>query len=217
MFVSSAYEVDSQGGGEVNTLIELIALLVTGECNDVDEEGDEQSNFHFVKIVQLDFGIQCLHNVLPCWWCCSIHILSLFILSGKDTKIIDSFILLLFAFYVKYPTFVSKFDIQMKKELDKVLMEQYHLHYMTNAAILQQALTEARIKFWGGVNSPYIWVESPYGTSWKLFDKLLNGCYILSSPGERFGPRGKGFVRLSSFANQTKVIIAGTRIADLRI
>jgi len=90
-------------------------------------------------------------------------------------------------------------------------------YYMTNASILQQALTEARLKFWGGVNSPYLWVESPYGTSWKLYDKLLNECHILSSPGERFGPRGKGFVRLSSFANQTKVIIAGTRIADLRI
>ena len=90
-------------------------------------------------------------------------------------------------------------------------------YYMTNSAILQQALTEARLRFWGGVNSPYLWVESPYGTSWKLFDKLLNECYILSSPGERFGPRGKGFVRLSSFANQTKVIIAGTRIVDMRI
>ena len=90
-------------------------------------------------------------------------------------------------------------------------------YYMSNAEILQRSLTEARLKFWGGVNSPYVWVESPYGSSWKLFDKLLNECYILSSPGERFGPLGKGFVRLSSFANQTKVIIAGTRIADLKI
>ena len=90
-------------------------------------------------------------------------------------------------------------------------------YYMSNAAILGQALSEARLKYWGGVNSPYIWIESPYGSSWKLFDKLLNDCYILSSPGERFGPRGKGFVRLSSFANQTKVMIAGTRISDMRI
>jgi LL-diaminopimelate aminotransferase len=90
-------------------------------------------------------------------------------------------------------------------------------YYMSNATILCQALTEARIKFWGGVNSPYIWVESPYGSSMKLFDKLLKECNILSSPGELFGPRGKGFVRLSSFANQTKVIIAATRIADIRV
>ena len=90
-------------------------------------------------------------------------------------------------------------------------------YYMSNAAILRQALSEARLKHWGGVNSPYIWVESPYGSSWKLFDRLLDECCILSAPGERFGPCGKGFVRLSSFANQTKVMIAGTRISDMRI
>lgn len=90
-------------------------------------------------------------------------------------------------------------------------------YYMTNAAILRKALTDVGLKFWGGVNSPYIWVESPYGSSWKLFDKLLHDCYIVSSPGERFGPRGAGFVRLSSFANQTKVMIAGTRIADMKL
>ncbi|MDR2962064.1 MAG: LL-diaminopimelate aminotransferase [Bacteroidales bacterium] len=89
-------------------------------------------------------------------------------------------------------------------------------YYMSNAAILRQALTDAGLKFWGGVNSPYIWVESPYDSSWKLFDKLLNDCYILSSPGERFGPHGRGFVRLSSFANQSKVIMAGTRIASMK-
>ncbi len=90
-------------------------------------------------------------------------------------------------------------------------------YYMSNAAVLRQSLTDARLKFWGGVNSPYIWVESPYDSSWKLFDKLLKECYVISSPGERFGPRGKGFVRLSSFANETKVIMAGMRIAEMKI
>lgn len=90
-------------------------------------------------------------------------------------------------------------------------------YYMSNVAMLRRALNEAKLKFWGGVNSPYIWVESPYGSSMKLFDKLLNDCYILSSPGELFGPRGKGFVRLSSFANQSKVIVAATRIADISV
>jgi LL-diaminopimelate aminotransferase len=89
-------------------------------------------------------------------------------------------------------------------------------YYMSNAAILRQALSQTGMRFWGGVNSPYIWVESPYGSSWKLFDKLLEECHILSSPGERFGPGGKGFVRLSSFANQDKVMMAATRIADMR-
>ena len=90
-------------------------------------------------------------------------------------------------------------------------------YYMSNAQILCRSLTDAGLKFWGGVNSPYIWVESPYGASWKLFDKLLEKCHILSSPGERFGAGGKGFVRLSSFANQSKVMIAATRIADMKL
>lgn len=90
-------------------------------------------------------------------------------------------------------------------------------YYMSNALILRDALTKTNLKFWGGVNSPYIWIESPYESSWKLFDKLLNECHILSLPGECFGPRGKGFVRLSAFTNQTKVIMAATRIADIGI
>ncbi len=90
-------------------------------------------------------------------------------------------------------------------------------YYMKNASMLRDALSQTRLKFWGGVNSPYIWVESPYESSWKLFDKLLNECHIVSSPGERFGSRGRGFVRLSAFADQTKVIMASIRISDLDI
>ncbi len=90
-------------------------------------------------------------------------------------------------------------------------------YYMHNASLLREALSQTRLQFWGGVNSPFIWVESPYESSWKLFDKLLSDCNIISSPGERFGPRGKSFIRLSSFADQTKVTIAATRISDLDI
>ena len=90
-------------------------------------------------------------------------------------------------------------------------------YYMSNAAILRRALTDAGFRFWGGVNSPYLWVESPYDSSWKLFDRLLNECHILCTPGERFGPRGKGFVRLSSLADQSEIMMAGTRITDMRI
>lgn len=88
-------------------------------------------------------------------------------------------------------------------------------YYMENASVLRHALTRAGFNFWGGENSPYLWVESPTGSSWDLFDRLLNTCHILSSPGERFGPCGKGFVRLSSFANQSKVILAASRISEL--
>jgi LL-diaminopimelate aminotransferase len=90
-------------------------------------------------------------------------------------------------------------------------------YYMNNASMLRRALVEAGLRHWGGVNSPYLWVESPYGSSWRLFDKLLEDCNVLCSPGERFGPRGKGFVRLSSLANQSKVMMAAGRIAEIKI
>ncbi|MFR9524030.1 MAG: LL-diaminopimelate aminotransferase [Rikenellaceae bacterium] len=90
-------------------------------------------------------------------------------------------------------------------------------YYMHNASLLRSALQNTRLNFWGGVNSPFIWVESPYEDPWQLFDKLLTGCNILSSPGQRFGPGGKGFVRLSAFADQRGVTIASSRLSDLDI
>ncbi len=87
-------------------------------------------------------------------------------------------------------------------------------YYLRNASLLRSALRSTRLKFWGGVNSPFIWVESPYQKDMQLFDKLLNDCHILSSPGERFGPGGKGYVRLSAFADHTQVMIASNRISD---
>ncbi len=96
-------------------------------------------------------------------------------------------------------------------------MKQNVDYYMTNAAMLRSALEKAGLQYSGGINAPYLWVQSPWGSSWKLFDKLFNDCHILSSPGERFGPSGEGYVRLSAFANQNQVIMASSRIADLVI
>lgn len=96
-------------------------------------------------------------------------------------------------------------QVEVKKHVD---------YYMNNASILRTALARKKLHFWGGINAPFIWVESPYGSSWELFDKLLQECNILSSPGERYGPRGGGFVRLSAFANQTEIMMAAARIAD---
>ncbi len=90
-------------------------------------------------------------------------------------------------------------------------------YYMHNAALLRRALGQTRLRFWGGVDSPFIWVEAPERNSWALFDKLLNDCNILSSPGQRFGPAGNGFVRLSAFADQRQVTIASSRLSDLDI
>ena len=47
-------------------------------------------------------------------------------------------------------------------------------HYMENARILREAVTDSGLAVYGGVNAPYIWVRGPEGvTSWEIFDRLL--------------------------------------------
>ncbi len=90
-------------------------------------------------------------------------------------------------------------------------------YYMKNVSLLCEGLQGSGLRFWGGDNSPYVWVESPYEGSWGLFDKLLEPCNIVVSPGERFGPEGRGYVRLSGFADQSEVMRASTRLSDFRV
>jgi LL-diaminopimelate aminotransferase len=101
------------------------------------------------------------------------------------------------------------YTTQGKKEL-----RQNVDYYMTNAAMLRSALDAAGLTYSGGVNAPYLWVRSPWSSSWKFFEKLFSECHILSSPGERFGPSGEGYVRLSAFANRNQVILACSRLAE---
>jgi len=54
LFVSAAYEIDNRENGEINTVIELIIQLATGEENGIDEDEDMQSNSICVNIIQHD-------------------------------------------------------------------------------------------------------------------------------------------------------------------
>lgn len=85
--------------------------------------------------------------------------------------------------------------------------------YMENARVLREALADAGMTVYGGVNAPYIWLRCPEGmTSWETFDYLLDRCHISSTPGSGFGRLGEGFVRLTAFNTP-----ANTRLAALRI
>ncbi len=86
-------------------------------------------------------------------------------------------------------------------------------YYMENARIIREGLTAAGIACFGGVNAPYIWLETPEGmTSWDFFDKLLNECHVVGTPGSGFGPSGEGYFRLSAFGDRQNVIEAVKRI-----
>ena len=86
-------------------------------------------------------------------------------------------------------------------------------YYMENARIIREGLAAAGLTVYGGVNAPYIWLKTPGGlSSWEFFDKLLNECNVVGTPGSGFGPSGEGYFRLSAFGNRDNVIEAVERI-----
>ena len=88
-------------------------------------------------------------------------------------------------------------------------------YYMENAWIIRDGLASAGLTVYGGVNAPYIWLKTPGGlTSWDFFDKLLNECHVVGTPGSGFGPSGQGYFRLSAFGKRENVIEAVERIRE---
>jgi LL-diaminopimelate aminotransferase len=90
-------------------------------------------------------------------------------------------------------------------------------YYMNNAQVLRESLTKLGFQVFGGVNAPYVWVNSGRGIkSWDLFDKLLNEANVVGTPGSGFGPSGEGYFRFSSFATHENVVKAMERLGNLK-
>ena len=88
--------------------------------------------------------------------------------------------------------------------------------YKENARVLMAALDEAGIRYWGGKNAPYIWMQCPNGMgSWEFFDKLLNEIQVVGTPGEGFGACGEGFFRFSTFGDPADTREAAKRLLTL--
>ncbi|MBQ6527137.1 MAG: LL-diaminopimelate aminotransferase [Clostridia bacterium] len=72
--------------------------------------------------------------------------------------------------------------------------------YLQNAKVIHDGLLARGIEVYGGVNSPYIWMKVPSGMdSWSFFDRLLDRCHVVGTPGAGFGPSGEGYFRLTAF------------------
>jgi len=56
-FISSADEINNSNG-EINSVVEFLVECITGECNDIDEDGDSQTDCNSAKTVHLDFSQQ---------------------------------------------------------------------------------------------------------------------------------------------------------------
>lgn len=88
--------------------------------------------------------------------------------------------------------------------------------YLANATIMQQRLTGAGYKVFGGDNAPYLWITCPDGVdSWGFFDRLLHNAHVVSTPGAGFGAAGEGYLRLSAFQHRDMVEEAMDRICAL--
>lgn len=87
--------------------------------------------------------------------------------------------------------------------------------YLENASIINDGLKAKGITTYGGGNAPYVWLKAPGGmTSWEFFDKLLNECHVVGTPGSGFGPAGEGFFRLSAFGHRANVEAAVSSIKE---
>jgi LL-diaminopimelate aminotransferase len=87
--------------------------------------------------------------------------------------------------------------------------------YMENAAIIRRDLTAAGIAVYGGENAPYVWVKTPNNlSSWDFFDKLLETCNVVGTPGSGFGAAGEGYFRISAFNSRDNVNEAMRRITE---
>lgn len=88
-------------------------------------------------------------------------------------------------------------------------------YYMINARIIREGLASHGYRVHGGVDAPYIWLQTPKGeSSWGFFDRLLAEANVVGTPGSGFGPSGEGYMRLSAFGERHTVEEAVERIRE---
>ena len=89
-------------------------------------------------------------------------------------------------------------------------------YYMNNAKTIKEGLQSAGYTVSGGVNAPYVWLQTPDGmTSWEFFDYLLNNANVVGTPGSGFGPSGEGYFRLTGFGTYENTLEAIERIKKM--
>jgi len=90
-------------------------------------------------------------------------------------------------------------------------------HYMGNAKLLRDAVADAGLEAFGGVNAPYIWVKTSEGlTSWQTFDRMLRELNVVITPGAGFGAQGEGYFRISAFNSRANAEEVARRLHDLQ-
>lgn len=89
-------------------------------------------------------------------------------------------------------------------------------YYRENAKLMKETFASIGIDAFGGVNSPYVWIKTPLD-SWAFFDRLLDECHVVGTPGVGFGPSGQSYFRLTAFATHEATKEAMDRIRNWKI
>lgn len=98
----------------------------------------------------------------------------------------------------------------------KAQLKEQVAYYMNNAKVIFEGLKNAGYTVSGGVNAPYVWLQTPDKmSSWEFFDYLLERANVVGTPGSGFGPHGEGYFRLSAFGNYENTVEAMERIKAL--
>lgn len=88
-------------------------------------------------------------------------------------------------------------------------------YYLENARLIREGLGAMGLRIFGGVNAPYIWMQTPGKMkSWDFFDLLLARAQVVGTPGEGFGPSGEGYFRLTAFNTRENTRAALARIQE---
>lgn len=114
------------------------------------------------------------------------------------------------------PYIVQKAGEAVYSEAGKAQLKEQVAYYMNNAKVIYEGLKSAGYNVSGGVNAPYIWLQTPDKmTSWEFFDYLLENANVVGTPGSGFGPSGEGYFRLTAFGSYENTVAAIERIKAL--
>ena len=114
------------------------------------------------------------------------------------------------------PYIVQKAGEAVYSEAGKAQLKDQVGYYMRNAKLIHDELAKAGFSVSGGVNAPYIWLETPDKmTSWEFFDYLLKNANVVGTPGSGFGSHGEGYLRLTAFGTYENTLKAIDRIKSL--
>ena len=95
-------------------------------------------------------------------------------------------------------------------------------YYLENGAIMKKTLegenfSSKGVEVYFTGDSPYLWVKFPGKKSWEVFDKILDNCHVVTTPGSGFGGAGESFIRFSSFGHREDVIEACKRLEKFNL